>query len=686
VLDLKKVGLYNYARHPSTDVWCMAFALGDEEPAVWHEHWTPDKVMTATEVRTRHALKHVEWGGRVVAHNAPFELDIWNEIMVKRYGWPELKPEQTYCTMAMAYAMSLPGALEDVALALGLDVHKDTVGRALMLRMARPRSFTVGPDPRPVFWDDEDKLARLYAYCKQDVVVEREVEKRLLPLSAKERRVWLLDYKINQRGVAVDVETATAAINMAEVVKEKAGDEINTLTGGDVQSVTALAAIKDWCRAQGVAVTGLAKQDVNDLLDSDLPYPVRRALVLRQEVGKASASKLDRIVDCAAGDGRLRNLYQYHGAGTGRWAGRGVQVHNLPRDMPDAVSVERILSFVRQGNDAAINAIDGAPLTMISRCLRSFFVAPPGKVLISGDWANIEGRGQAWFAGEEWKLDAFRAADAKTGPGIYELAYSRMFGVPVESVKNPSEERQVGKVSELAFGYAGGKGSFHVMAKTYGVKVSDEDAEKFKDAWRDAHPKIAGVLTSFTREDGEVVTYRKGGVWNDIERAAIDAVLNEGVKYTCGEPGRQATYVKAGSFLWCRLPSGRVICYPYPKILPGLYRPMLTYMAVPGPDTEVLYDAANASNWKRTSTYGGSLFNNIVQGFCRDFLADGLLNLDAAGAAIVLHTHDDENIEVDEAKAERARAAMEQMMVTPPAWAAGFPLHAECKIMKRYGK
>jgi DNA polymerase len=355
--------------------------------------------------------------------------------------------------------------------------------------------------------------------------------------------------------------------------------------------------------------------------------------------------------------------------------------------MPKADTVERIMELIRLGDDAVIDMIYGPPLTMASKCLRSFFTVPPGKKLISGDWSNIEGRGQAWFAGEDWKLRAFVEADAGRGPGIYELAYSRMFNVPVESVKDPSEERQVGKVSELAFGYQGGVGSFHTMGKNYGVKVEDEKANEFKEAWRNAHPKIAGTL-AVSQSSGR--SYRKGGVWKEIETAAINAVMHPGEAYQCGHPSRPAKYRMAGSFLWCLLPSGRAICYPYPKILEGAYGPMLTYMTVPSQDdkkkSKIIEDAKNASNWSRVGTYGGSLFNNIVQGFSRDFLADCMLRLDAAGAEIVLHTHDDINIEVEDAKTEGARLAMRAMMLGRPAWAAGFPLKAKPQIMQRYGK
>lgn len=662
VLDLREVGLHRYARDPNTSPWCLSWALNDSEPYV-------DILPEFSAVRRPcRLLDHVADGGAVYAHNAPFELEIWNQIMVPRYGWPELKPEQTFCTMAMCYAMGLPGALEDAALALGLHVLKDVEGRSLMLRMARPRSK---PGQPLVWWDEPEKLARLYEYCRQDVRVERELHKRLMPLSDKERKVWLLDYKINQRGVLVDIESAKAAIKLAAAMKEKYDADIAKATDGAATTCTALGPIKDWLAAHGCAdaQTGLAKQDVIDLLDrEDLDPAARHVLTLRQEAGKASAAKFGVMVDRAGEDNRLRQLYQYHGAGTGRWAARGVQVHNLMRSMPKPEAVEKILALVNRGEYDAIDMIYGPPLTVLTSCMRSFFVAGEGKVLVSGDFANVEGRGQAWFAGEQWKLDAFRAADAKTGPGLYELAYSRMFGVPVESVKDPSEERQVGKVAELAFGYQGGVGSFHKMGKNYNVKVSDAKADEFKVAWRAAHPRIVAT-------------------WKQVEQAAINAVRNPGAAFACGYVGRQATYKMVGSFLWCLLPSGRVICYPYPRLMEGQYGPQLTYMTVPGQDkAKVIHDPKNASNWARVGTYGGALLNNIVQGFCRDFLADLLLALDDKGAAVVLHVHDDASVEVDEAKAEKARAAMEQMMRTPPAWAKGFPLFAKCSLMKRYGK
>lgn len=665
-VDLREVGLYNYARHPSTDVWCMASAMGEVDPFLW----TPDGVYISGDQHFE-AMRHVGLGGKVYAHNAPFELAIWNSIMVPRYGWPELKPEQTFCTMAMCYAMGLPGSLEHAALAMGIELNKDTEGRALMLRMCRPRSTKGG---KVTWWDEEEKLQRLYEYCKQDVRVERELHKRLMPLSQRERKVWLMDYTINQRGVMVDVPSAKAAIDLADKMKVRYDNELAQITNGAATSVTALAPLKEWLAEQGChqALAGLAKADVSELLArDDLPDAVRAALTVRQEAGKASNAKFDVMVRQAGEDARLRNLVQYHGAATGRWAGRAVQVHNLPRNMPKPDVVERVLELVRKGEHDAVDAIYGPPLSVASSCLRSFFAAHKGHRFVAGDFSNVEGRGQAWLAGEEWKLDAFRKADAKAGPGIYELAYSRMFGVPVESIKNPSEERQVGKVAELAFGYQGGVGSFHIMGKAYGVTVSDAKANGFKDAWRAAHPRIVRT-------------------WYDIQGAAIRAVENPGNVYECGHPGRQAKFRKVGSFLWCLLPSSRAICYPYPKILQGEFGPQLTYMTSPSPDDrrkgKIIYDPLNSSNWARVSTYGGSLFNNIVQGMCRDILAETMLKMEAAGLPVVLHVHDEAVAEVDEGLAEEKRLVMQEIMRTPPAWAKGFPVWADCSVMRRYGK
>lgn len=671
-VDLREVGLYNYARHPSTEAWCMAYAFGDAEPSLWRM----GEPLPA-EVRA-----HVEAGGEVSAHNVTFELEIWNEVLRPRYGWPQLLAQQVDCTMARCFAMGLPGALEEAAMALGLHVLKDIEGRALMLRMSRPRKRNP-----TVWWDDASKLERLYEYCRQDVRVEQAIDERVMPLSTAERRVWGADYRINTRGVRIDVATAKAAITMAERLKEKYDRDVSLATGGQVQSCTALIPMKQWLADNGCpqAAEGLAKQDLIDLMDdTTIPEHAREVLRLRQEAGKASAAKFTKMVDQVGADERLHFLYQYHGAASGRWAGRNVQPHNLVRTMPPADVVEDVFRLVRAGKYELIDMVHGSPLSMLTSSLRSIFIPDTGKVLVGGDWSNVEGRGQAWFAGEDWKVRAFLEADAGTGPGLYELAYARMFNRPVAEIValgKKSSERQIGKVSELAFGYQGGAGSFRTMGRVYNVKVPDADAERFKEAWRDAHPRIAGA-----RDEHGV---RRNGVWRRLENAAIHAVRNPGEVAVVARGdigGPEVRFRVAGSFLWMLLPSGRAICLPYPKLLAGDYGQQLTYMTVPDPNKpeRIVYDPDNRPRWSRVATYGGALFNRVVQGFCRDFLADLIVKLHDQGAAVVIHTHDDCVIEVDRDRAERAREAMERMMRTPPDWAKGFPLTAGCDIMNRY--
>lgn len=660
ILDLKAVGLWNYARHPSTDVWCMAYAQGDAEPSMW----LPGQKLSD------YFVQYIEQGGKVVAHNAAFELAIWNEIMVPRYRWPRLSPEQTYCTMAQAYAMGLPGGLEDAALALGLSALKDAEGRQLMLRMARPRRME---GDTPIWWDEPEKLARLYAYCQQDVRVEREIEKRVVALSPHERKIWCMDFAINQRGVAVDIPTAKAGVTMVEQIKERAGLELTALTDGEVSAPSALIPMKQWLAKNGVpaAELGLDKGLVTAYLDgkTEIPPKARRVLEIRQESGKASVAKLDRMIELAGSDGRIHNIVQYHGAAPGRWAARGVQVHNLIREMPPAKVVDEILGHVRDGALDWIGMAYGPPMQQISSCLRSFFVAPPGKKLIAGDFSGVESRCAAWFVNEAWKIRAFTDSDAKKGPGVYELTASKTLGIPVESIGPYSVERQIGKVEELAFQYQGGVAAARKFLPPRLKDTPEKTLNQWKLGWRAGHPMIVGG-------------------WKALQQAAIAAVQNEGQIFKAGYAERGVQFRKAGSFLWCRLPSGRVLCYPYPKILAGAYGDELTYMTVPneGSGTKIIEDVKNANNWSRVSTYGGSLMQTTMEAICRDLLADKMLELTEKGAQIVLHVHDEVVIEVSSAAQEGARAAMQTVMCSPSPWAAGFPLKTTCKIMDRYGK
>ena len=334
-VDLTKTGVYIYAGHATTDVWCMAYAFDDGPIEVWR----PGEPLPA-DVINHIALRF----GRVVGHNVGFEWAIWNAILVPRCGFPALPIDICYCTMAMACAMALPRSLAQATMAVGLDQAKDMDGRRLMLQMAKPRR--IEDDGTIVWWDEPVKIKRLIEYCMQDVEAERGLEKRLLPLRDEERRVWLLDHKINTRGIMVDLATVDAAERLVSAASDRLNAQMNDVTGGAVKKCTNVRDLIDWLNEQGVKTKSIAKQPLTDLLAGDLPNTARRALELRREGSKSSTAKLKAMRLCASGDGRARGLFIYHGANTGRWSGTRIQTQNLPRPTRSFSDIEDIIQTI----------------------------------------------------------------------------------------------------------------------------------------------------------------------------------------------------------------------------------------------------------------------------------------------------------------------------------------------------
>jgi DNA polymerase len=639
--DLRRSGAYAYAMHPSTDILCAAWRFDDEPVRLWKpgqpqpcgdEPW-PDDV-------------------RIVAHNAAFERLIWKHVATLRYGWPAPPDDAFWCTAAEAANLGLPRDLEGAGIALGATVQKDPTGRRVMLKLSQPRRVTKA-DAR-TRWTPEmapEDFDHLYRYCVQDVEAECAIGGMMRPISERERALYLLDQKINDRGVKIDRALIAAALAVVEAEQTRLNREIAQATGGAVTACTQAARIVDWLKANDLEVDSVAGHVLKDMLATDIPGDTARAvLLLRQEAAKSSTAKLKAMLNAACPDDRIRGSLLYYGAArTGRWSGRLHQPQNYPRgDEAITAHADEAVAMILAGATDAMRLGFGSPLDVVSSCLRPCMVAEDGHDLMCPDFSNVEGRGLAWLAGEEWKLQAFRDFDAGTGPDLYKVTYGRSVGVPVDQVDKAGRQR--GKVIELACGYQGWVGAFQTFAKLYGLKMPDEEAAQLAGAWRDAHPRTKAF-------------------WFALNDAALAAVANPGRKYSAGA----ITYLRQDGWLWCRLPSGRVLAYANPSIARNdRGEDAVHYWGVPNPAKPIPQDGVSTRRWARLSAYGGLLAENVTQAMCRDLLAEAMLRLDAAGYPVVLTCHDE--IIIEAAHNFGSPAEVRQIVSEVPAWATGFPI------------
>jgi DNA polymerase len=656
-LDLRKTGAYPYAKHETTDIWCACYAFDDGPVKTWmpvHHDISRDG---------EDIFEHIEAGGIIYAHNAAFERTLWTHLLGPRYGWPIPKTEQWRCTMIQCYAMALPGALGDAAAAVGLDLSKDEAGHRLMMQMCRPRKVLPSG---PVWWDVPEKIERLIAYCLNDVEVERQLHKRLRELKASELELWHLDQTINDRGVYVDVHLCDAAKTVVAATTGRLDAEIREVTEGFVSRCSNRNQLVQWVRAQGVDAESIAKGQIEELLaDPELPPHVHRALTIRRESAKASVAKIDALLRGMCPDGRVRGLLQFHAASTGRWAGRRFQPQNLKRpDMEKAEEVDEAIALLLAEPDAElIEIVYGAPLSVVGDTIRGMIAAPKGKKIVSVDYAGIEARVLPWLAGEKWKLEAFRDFDRGIGHDMYCITAGRILGKHPTEIGKP-DRLVYGKVPELALGYQGGVGAFLTMGVNYGVKLEKAVVEKIRDDWRAANPKIKSL-------------------WHDLEHCAIRAVQDPGSTWRIAD---KLAFRKAGSFLFMRLPSGRFLAYAYPEIrekeMPWIdertgkpvVKEALSYMGV----------NSYTRRWERCWAYGGLLAENATQAAARDFLADAMPRVEAAGYPIIMTVHDEIVSEVDEGFGSWEEMA--EIMTTLPAWGADCPIAADGWQGARYRK
>jgi DNA polymerase len=681
-VDLPRRNAYVYFDSPYTDVWCAAYAFGNDEP----ELWVPGEPCPPPIV------EHVFYGGLVGAWNAAFERLMIREILGPRYGWPVPQLEQYRCQMVAAYAVGLPGKLEHAAGALGLEERKDADGHRVMMQLSKPRRPRKGEPDGIYWWDDPEKLKRLYAYCLQDVRTEQAVHARIPPLRPQEQDYWEMDQRLNDRGVFIDDKLCHAAKKVVKSATDRLNKEMASVTDWAVRGVSNVGELIAFVKKNGLEADSVAKDQVIELLiRDDLKPNVRRALEIRQEGSKTSTAKIDAMLVRRQSDGRMRGNLQFHGANTGRWAARGAQLQNLPRPNLSKLVPSIIDDLLDNIPDAMVDLLYGPSLSVVSDCIRGMVVAAPGNKLIAADFSQIEARVVAWLAGEQQKLDAFAAYDRKEGPDIYTVEAAGIYGVPPSTITKDDPRRQVGKVGTLSLGFQGGPGALAQMAKAYGVDIAGaydtvirSAAElnicKAEDAWLERGKRTGMSERAWLTAELIKLAWREANPniehhWRETEAQAIAAVANPGGTYGAG----MVKYKKAGVWLFCQLPSKRCLAYAYPKIVDkktpwGEIRPALTYWAVD----------SFTRKWKEQSFYGGLGVQNNTQAVARDVMIEAMARGEEAGYPPVLTVHDEGVCEVS-----KDFGSVEQfcaLMTEPPAWAAGLPIAADGWSGTRYRK
>lgn len=640
-VNLKKAGLYRYVQSPAFEILLFAYSFDGAPTQVIDMAQGEEIPMEVIHALTDpQCLKH--------AYNAAFE---W--YCLSKYMGAQLPPAQWRDTMLHGLYAGYTAGLDATGRALGIpeDKQKLTTGKALIRYFCVPCKPTKanGGRTRNYPHHDPEKWELFKTYNGQDVVAEMEIERRLsvFPVPDFVQKQWETDLLINARGVAVDMDFCEGALELGETIRAQLTDEAVQLSG--LQNPNSVKQLARWLSAEtGDDITSLRKETIKELLGRDNADHVQRMLEIRQELGKTSTKKYDAIEAAVCDDRRVRGLLQFYGANrTGRWAGRLVQVQNLPRTYTEPLEFARELVKGRKLD--ALRIVYGSPNDTLSQLIRTAFVAAPGNVLIDADFSAIEARVISWLADEEWRLEVFR-----THGKIYEASASQMFGVPLERIKKGNPEyslRQRGKVAELALGYQGGVPAMRQMdTGKLLADLPDEEIKDIVDKWRNTNPQIRDLWYSF----------------ND---AAIRVIQNGGsLRVRCCTFARECDCIRGTTCMTISLPSGRKLYYVEPAVGENRWGgPSITYMGV-----------NDKNKWGRIETYGGKLVENVVQAIARDCLAQAIEHLEAAGLPVVFHIHDE--VVIDTAAFDTNDAMLDKVvkiMSTPIPWAEGLPLGAD---------
>lgn len=573
------------------------------------------------------------------AFNATFERNCIN-----KYFGLSLRPEAWRCTAVQSAMLALPLSLETVGEVLKLDKKKMSEGKELIRYFCIPCKPTKanGGKTRNMPEDAPEKWELFKTYCIRDVLVEIQIRDKLknYPIPEKEQSLYCMDQRINDRGIMVDKNLVAKAITCDLLFKKEAGKRAYELSG--LENPNSVSQLKEWLSDKGIEEASLAKENVKKLIGKT-EGEVSELLKLRLAMSKTSVKKYEAIDRAVCSDQRVHGLLQFYGANrTGRWAGRLVQIHNLPQNHMKNLELAR--SLVREGSFDVVEMLYDSTPEVLSELIRTAFIAKPGYRFIISDFSAIEARVLAWISGESWRLDVFQ-----THGKIYEASASNMFHVPMEEITKTSPLRQKGKIAELALGYGGASGALISMG-ALDMGLAEAELPQLVAAWRNANPHI----TQF---------------WWDVDGVAMRAL-----KEKTSVQLDSLTFEYRGDILFIHLPSGRKLSYVKPRIEMNRYgRDGMTYEGI-----------GEAKKWMRIETYGPKLVENVIQALSRDILAEAMLRLEKEGFDIVMHVHDEVVLEVPEGVSSVEE--INQLMAVGPSWAKGLPLKAAGFESKFYKK
>lgn len=632
-VPLGDCGVYRYCESPDFEILLLGYAYDDEPVQVID--LTREEIPSSLCQDIRHNPDVVKSGW-----NVSFEITCFS-----RYFGQKLDPAEWSDTMIMAAELGLPRSLKDVGIALNLghDEVKDRRGKALIRYFSVPCAPTKANSGRTRNYptDDPDKWAEYIEYNRQDVVAERAIRKKIsgYPLEKSEQTAWVFDQGINSRGVLCDRKLAEQAVRMSNEHTEALMQELKGITG--LENPNSLIQLKGWLGMEGP----LDKAAVADLLEKETDPQKRRVLEIRREIGRSSVKKYEAMLNYMCGDDRCRGLFQFYGANrTGRFAGRGVQLQNLPQNHIEDLATAR--NLVLEGDRESVELLFGNVPDTLSQLIRTAFIPKKGCTFAVADFSAIEARVIAWLAGEEWRMRTFRE-----GKDIYCESASTMFHVPVVKHGVNGHLRQKGKIAELALGYGGSAGAMINMGAIK-MGLTEEELPEIVEKWREASPSIVEL-------------------WYEIGNAVMDAVkYREHVKLHHG-----IEVWRTGKLLHMRLPSGRCIRYFDPHVTQNRF----------GHDS-IGYQAYDAGKWDTAETWGGKLVENLVQATARDCLLVSMQRVAKRYPDIVMHVHDEMIVEVPEDEAEEALKFICDAMGEPIPWAPGLLLRGDGYLCDYYKK